>query len=77
LAIAKRLARDGAKVMISSRKEKNVQKALENLKTKEGIPSDQIKGLVCHVGNKDDRTKLIQQTIKDFGGIDILVSNAA
>jgi len=54
-----------------------VQKALETLRSKEGIPADQIKGQVCHVGNKEDRTKLIQQTLKDFGGIDILVSNAA
>lgn len=77
MAIAKRLANDGAKVMISSRKEKNVQKALETLRSKEGIPADQIKGQVCHVGNKEDRKKLIQQTLKDFGGIDILVSNAA
>jgi len=76
LAIAKRLANDGAKVMISSRKEKNVAKALETLR-KEGIPADQIKGQVCHVGSKEDRTKLIQQTLKDFGGIDMLVSNAA
>lgn len=63
--------------MISSRKEKNVQKALDTLRTKHGIPSDQIKGQVCHVGSKEDRTKLISQTIQDFGGIDILVSNAA
>lgn len=62
--------------MISSRKEKNVNKALESF-YQSGCSKDQLKGLVCHVGNKEDRTKLIEQTLKDFGGIDILVSNAA
>jgi len=76
LAIAKRLVKDGAKVMISSRKEKNVQRALETL-YQTGCTKNQLRGVVCHVGNKEDRTRLIQQTVTDFGGIDILVSNAA
>jgi len=76
LAIAKRLANDGAKVMISSRKEKNVERALDTL-YKGGLSNDNIKGVVCHVGNQADRTKLIETTLTNFGGIDILVSNAA
>lgn len=76
LAIAKRLAQDGAKVMISSRKDKNVQNALQDLNSS-GIPKDQLKGVVCHVGSREDRTKLLEKTVSDFGGIDILVSNAA
>jgi len=75
-AIAKRLADDGAKVMISSRKNKNVQQALDNLHGG-GLSKEHVKGIVCHVGNKEDRTKLVQETLKDFGAIDILVSNAA
>lgn len=34
-------------------------------------------GVECHVGKGDHRTKLIQETVKKYGGIDILVSNAA
>lgn len=57
LAIAKRLASDGAKVVISSRKQKNVDAAVSLLK-KEGLP---VTGMVCHVGLKEDREKLIAQ----------------
>jgi len=67
---------DGAKVMISSRKSSNVEKAVTEL-SKTGIPSGHFGGIQCHVGNKEDRTRLIEKTVKDFGGIDILISNAA
>jgi len=34
-------------------------------------------GLVCHVAKDDHRKNLINQTLEKYGGIDILVSNAA
>lgn len=73
-AIAKRLAEEGAYVIISSRKEKNVQKALSELhdaglKKTFGIP--------CHVANKEDRASLFKMVEDKFGHLDILVSNAA
>ncbi|XP_018562880.1 dehydrogenase/reductase SDR family member 4-like [Anoplophora glabripennis] len=71
-AIAQRLAREGAKVIVSSRKEKNVNEAISKL-SNEGLD---VKGLVCHVSKADDRKKLFDQANK-FGGLDILVSNAA
>jgi len=74
-AIAQRLAQDGAKVMISSRKEKNVQEALEEIR-KCASENSHVEGIVCHVGKAEDREKLIQETVNKFGGIDILVSNA-
>ncbi|XP_012225509.2 dehydrogenase/reductase SDR family member 4 [Linepithema humile] len=72
-SIAQRLAQEGAKVMISSRKESNVKKAVEQLKS-EGL---QVTGVVCHVSKKEDRKNLFEKTKADFGGLDILVSNAA
>lgn len=72
-AIAKRLCEDGAKVMISSRKQKNVDAALQQLRSQ----NLQVSGLVCHVGKKEDRDKLLAETVQQFGGVDILVSNAA
>jgi len=72
-AIAKKLAIDGAKVVISSRKEQNVVNAVEELAA-EGI---QVEGTVCHVGKKEDRDNLLKFTQEKFGGLDILVSNAA
>ena len=57
LAIATRLAADGAKVMISSRKESNVRKVVSDLKEK-GLS---VEGTVCHVGKEDHRKNLIEE----------------
>lgn len=72
-SIAKRLAQEGAKVVISSRKQANVDKALETLR------KDKLEchGLVCHVGKSQDRTKLVNEAVEKYGSIDIVVSNAA
>ncbi|KAJ8895692.1 hypothetical protein PR048_001028 [Dryococelus australis] len=72
LAIANRLATDGAKVVVSSRKESNVQNAVNKLKAA-GLS---VSGVVCHVGKAEDRLRLLQEAVNKFGGIDILVSNA-
>ncbi|XP_076752683.1 dehydrogenase/reductase SDR family member 4 [Xylocopa sonorina] len=72
-AIAKRLAQEGAKVIISSRKEANVKRAVDQLQS-EGLT---VSGIVCHVGIKEDRKALFEKAEREFGGLDILVSNAA
>jgi len=53
-AIAERLGHEGAHVIISSRKQEQVTSAVQNLE-KQGIS---VTGLVCHVGNRDDRKRL-------------------
>ncbi|CAH2039611.1 unnamed protein product, partial [Iphiclides podalirius] len=72
-AIAKRLGYEGASVVISSRKEDNVNKAVITLRS-EGI---NVEGVVCHVSNAEQRKELFETAKSKFGGIDILVSNAA
>ncbi len=57
-AIAKRLAIDGAKVVVSSRKEANVKSAVDELQ-KLGL-KDTL-GTVCHVGKAEDRSKLLSK----------------
>ena len=57
LAIAERLASEGAKVVVSSRKQKNVDAAVEKLKSQGG----DVIGLVCHVGHKEDRKRLFEK----------------
>jgi len=72
-AIARRLARDGAHVVISSRKQQNVDRAVAALQG-EGLS---VVGTVCHVGKAEDRKRLVATAVNLHGGIDILVSNAA
>jgi len=73
-AIVSRLAADGAKVVISSRKQENVNRAVTELKSK-GFQD--VLGVKCHVGDDADRNNLFKQTVAQFGGLDIFVSNAA
>uniref|UniRef100_A0A8C9J7T8 Dehydrogenase/reductase SDR family member 4 n=1 Tax=Panthera tigris altaica TaxID=74533 RepID=A0A8C9J7T8_PANTA len=72
-AIARRLARDGAHVVVSSRKQQNVDRAVAALQG-EGLS---VVGTVCHVGKAEDRERLVATAVNLHGGIDILVSNAA
>ncbi|KAI3830919.1 hypothetical protein MKW92_046937 [Papaver armeniacum] len=72
-SIAERLGLEGASIVISSRKQKNVDEAVEKLKSK-GI---EVFGVVCHVSNAQHRKNLIDQTIQKYGKINVVVSNAA
>lgn len=73
LGIAERLATEGAKVMICSRKKDNVDDTVKQLRSK-GL---EVSGCVCHVGSAEHRKQLVQKTVQAYGNIDILVSNAA
>ncbi|XP_003924346.1 dehydrogenase/reductase SDR family member 4 [Saimiri boliviensis] len=72
-AVARRLAQDGAHVIISSRKQQSVDQAVAKLQG-EGLS---VTGTVCHVGKAEDRERLVATAVKLHGGIDILFSNAA
>ena len=63
----------GARVVVSSRRQQNVEEAVRQLRS-EGL---QVAGTACHVGDRAQLQKLIQFTLDTFGGLDILVSNAA
>lgn len=71
-AIAERLAQDGARVVVSSRKEDKVNQATSRLAA-QGLD---VIGAPCHVGKAEDRANLIKLVVEKLGGIDILVSNA-
>ncbi|XP_069098175.1 uncharacterized protein [Pleurodeles waltl] len=72
-AIARRLAEDGAHVVVSSRKKVNVDRAVEELKAE----NLSVLGTICHVGKEEDRQRLIAKTLEQHGGIDYMISNAA
>lgn len=61
-------------MVISSRRIENVQRAVADLHAA-GLPN--VLGVKCHVGSSADRTELFRKTREHFGGVDILVSNAA
>lgn len=73
LAIAQRLAEHGATVVVSSRKADACEDVAADIKAKGG------KAVVipCHIARKEDLQNLVNQTVAQCGGIDIVVSNAA
>ncbi|XP_029944359.1 dehydrogenase/reductase SDR family member 4 [Salarias fasciatus] len=73
LAAAQALGKRGAHVVVSSRRQANVDRAVSLLQSQ----SIQVIGTTCNVGKGEDREKLVQMTLDKYGGIDILVSNAA
>lgn len=72
LKIAEVFARAGSKIAICSRKQTNVENALENLK-KEGL---YVYGESIDVSKRRDIFAFADNVEKEFGGIDIWVNNA-
>ena len=73
LATAKLMAQAGAKVVISSRKAEACERVREQF-VAEGFDAIAVP---CHIGSAEDRQRLVEETIKTWGRIDILVANAA
>jgi dehydrogenase/reductase SDR family protein 4 len=73
LGIVLEAAKRGALVVVSSRNQQNVDSALEMVRKY----SPRSIGIVCHVGKKEDRVRMLEMAVKEFGRIDVLVLNAA
>ena len=72
-SIAHGFAAKGAKVVISSRKADMCDKVVEEI-TADGGDAFAVPG---HMGDLDDIKTLVQATVDHYGGIDIIVNNAA
>ena len=72
LAIAKRLAKEGVKVVVTSRNIDKVNKAVAEIKNDGG----EAFGLKCNVTNREEVKALGEKVIEKYGSIDILVNNA-
>ncbi len=72
-AMARGLAEFGAKVVISSRKQEAVDIVVHELRA-EGLEAT---GIACHVGDTEQLKNLVEKTVETYGGIDILINNAA
>jgi len=73
LALAEVLAEYGAKVAVSSRSQDSVDEVAKNLRAK----GHTVMAQACHVGDSEQRKILVNKTIETYGGIDILINNAA
>lgn len=71
--IARLYARFGAKVVVSSRKQDACDALAADIKAAGGEAT----GVAAHVGDMDQLKKLVERTLETYGGIDILVNNAA
>ncbi|MBS1787189.1 MAG: SDR family oxidoreductase [Acidobacteria bacterium] len=72
-AITHRLAEAGANVVIASRKLENLEATTQEFAS---LPGN-IAPMICHVGRAEDLVKLVAETEKLFGPVDILVNNSA
>lgn len=69
-AIAHALADAGANVVVSSRKQEGVEAAAADI-------GQGALAVAANAGNTEDLKRLADRTIEEFGGIDIVVNNAA
>ncbi len=73
LAIASALASAGANVVITARKADGLQEAANELRSK----GAEVLALTAHNGDKSQLRALVAETVETYGGVDILVNNAA
>ena len=73
-AIARIYAAYGAKVVISSRKQADLDVLATEIKAEYGA---EVLPIAAHAGDIEQLKNLVAKTIEAFGGIDILVNNAA
>jgi NAD(P)-dependent dehydrogenase (short-subunit alcohol dehydrogenase family) len=73
LALAEGFVLAGARVAVASRKPDACEQAAEHLR---GLGGQAI-GVPTHLGELGDLSALVQRTVDEFGGIDVVVNNAA
>ncbi len=72
-SMARGFAEFGAKVVVSSRKQDSVDAVAAAFRA-DGLEAT---GIACHVGDSEQLKNLIEKTVEIYGGVDIIVNNAA
>jgi NAD(P)-dependent dehydrogenase (short-subunit alcohol dehydrogenase family) len=72
-SMARLMAAAGAKVIVSSRKQEALDALAQDIKSQGG----EAIGIAAHVGDISQVHTLLEKTIATYGGVDILVNNAA
>jgi 3-oxoacyl-[acyl-carrier protein] reductase len=67
------LAKEGAQLVICSRKENSVQRTADEIRAKTGA---NVLGVVADVSRKEDCQRFVQTAIGQFGTVHVLVNNA-
>ncbi len=76
-AIASRLAEHGANVVVSSRKADMCETVAQDINENWAKGNNEAAPIPCHISHHEQLQSLVDQTVTRFGGIDILVCNAA
>lgn len=74
-AIAERMAEQGARVVVSSRKEAACLEVVQAIEARHG--KGRAIAIPASISSKDDLRRLVDETMQAFGRIDIVVCNAA
>ncbi|MGB4247041.1 MAG: SDR family oxidoreductase [Pseudohongiellaceae bacterium] len=73
LAIARRMAQAGARVVISSRNQDICDEVAASINAEGGVAV----AIACNINYKEQLRQLVDKTVEQLGAIDILVCNAA
>ncbi|EDM80145.1 short chain dehydrogenase [Plesiocystis pacifica SIR-1] len=74
LATATALSRAGAKVVIASRKPEPLEQAAAHIREQTG---GEVLAVPAHTGDDEAVQRVVAKTVEAFGGVDVLVNNAA
>jgi NAD(P)-dependent dehydrogenase (short-subunit alcohol dehydrogenase family) len=77
LGVAQQMAAQGAKVIVSSREQALCDKVAADLNAAYGAGQTIAKGIAADLNKVDDLEQLARDSAEAFGGLDILVCNAA
>ncbi|TVV77100.1 SDR family NAD(P)-dependent oxidoreductase [Sphingomonas solaris] len=72
--ISRRMAREGAKLVITGRDGATAERVAAEIRDRFGTAAI---GLAADMGIKDDVTGMVDRAVAEFGGLDILVTNAS
>lgn len=70
-AAAKALLREGVSVTIASQRKESLEAGLRELQ-----PMGRVEAMTCDVTSETDVVRLVQETVRRFGRLDVMVANA-
>jgi meso-butanediol dehydrogenase/(S,S)-butanediol dehydrogenase/diacetyl reductase len=73
LAAARRLGAEGARIVIASQNKERIEAAAERVRREDGVD---VLGLECNVSAEAQVIATVEQALKRFGRLDIVVNNA-